>query len=169
MACSSTPNRLPEEVIERLRVDFARAVQIAGIIVTYQVLKNIVEFGSSSYALDDAVEEDPLYSQAAFVGSDSDDKIYTDTDLYAIVNMNPRASELRDLGLAKVTDVAVTIDAYSLESAGIDPDDQLDRITIDDVEYDIVDLRSDQKVQGTSGALKSLAWAFGLVERPGRI
>lgn len=169
MACSSNPNRLSEAVIERLRVDFYNVVKIAGIILTYKVLKNIVEFGSSSYALDDAVEEDPLYSQAAFVGSDDDDKVYTETDMYAIVNMNPRPAELRDLGLAKVTDVAVTIDAFTLDANSIDPDDQLDRMTIDDIEYDIVDLRADQVVQGTSATLKKLCWIFGLVERPGRI
>lgn len=169
MACSSNPNRLPESVIERMRVDFANAVKIGGITVTYSVMKNIVEFGSSSYALDDAVEEDPLYSQAAFVGSDSDDKVYTDTDLYAIVIMRPTASELRDLGLAKTTEVAATIDAFTLAANNIEPDDQFDRMTIDDIEYDIVDLRSDQTMQGTDGALKDLCWVFGLVERTGRV
>jgi hypothetical protein len=168
VACEGT-HRLSAEVIERLRADFTKAVRTTGVTITYNVLKNIVEWGSSSYLLDDAVEEDPLYSQAAFTGADDDDKIYTDTDMYAIVSMNPRPSELRDLGLAKVTEVAVTIDAATLETNGIDPDDQLDRITIDDVEYDIVDLRKDQVVAGTAAALKNLCWVFGLVERPGRI
>jgi hypothetical protein len=162
-------HRFSRAVVERLRIDFQKAVRTSGVLVDYKILKQIVEFGSSSYSMDDAVEQDPLYPQPAFVGSVSDDKLYTEINLMAIVNQNPRQADLRALGLDKKTDLIVTIAAKTIEENSIIPDEASDRIDIAGVEYDIIDLTHDWLVEGDTGLIKNLCWNFGCIKRSGRI
>ena len=166
--------RLTPSTIERIRQDFVKATNVAGILITYSVMHPIIAFGASGISGISGVsgvqgvQVDPLYSQPAYTTSTmTDSKVYVSTELMAVVNDSPSPGTLKNSGFGGNGDVVVTIAAKTLEDAGIIPYPQSDRMVIKGYDYDVMGAKGDWLSEGDNSEQKWICWVIVGVLRAG--
>jgi len=115
---------LSDKQIQQMKADFEKSVLIAGFDLTYK-------------KFEDSNEADPLYDGER----KEKELVYRIVKIKALVNLNPRAWVIDDLGNRKDIDAQFTIAAKSFEDLQLDAVDARDRIEFNGEEYVIIQIK----------------------------